>query len=116
MLGMHWNKIRARQVELLPLAFARLTTEQKNQYLEWIRLLEQKGEAVATSERIEFLSHLVRMQNHGQIPRVEAVPSTVLRSGWNKRLVTKDAIEPQQSSPLVPVFPVSSSVPPAATA
>jgi hypothetical protein len=116
MLGMHWNKINARQVELLPLAFARLTTEQKNQYLEWIRLVEQRGEAVETSERIEFLSHLVRMQNQGRIPRVKAAPPSVLRSGWKKRLLTKDAIEPQQPSPLVSIFPVSTPVHPAATA
>ncbi|KAE9380198.1 hypothetical protein N431DRAFT_432481 [Stipitochalara longipes BDJ] len=109
MLGMHATKIKTRQVELLPLAAARLTTEQKTEYLKSIRLLEQRGLVVEPSERLALLSRFVHMQNQGEIPMVKFPLKPLPKSskGKSKSLLATDIIVPQQTSLLVSYFPLS---------
>jgi hypothetical protein len=107
MLGTHETRINARQVELLPLAFAKLSTEQKNRYLQTIRMLGQGGQAAGKSERLELLSRFIRMQSQGRTKRVEPPSDDLPARRTKKTLPTNDTIEPQQTSSLVTVFPIS---------
>jgi hypothetical protein len=107
MLGTHAVRIDARQVELLPLAFARLSTQQKSQYVESIRLLARGDQAVRKSERLELLSHFVQMQSQARTRRFESSSNNHLITRSMKSLPAKDTIEPQQPPLLLPVFPIS---------
>jgi len=99
-LGMHAARIRASQIELLPLAAARLGTEQKDDYLKSIRLLEQRGGVVEPSERLALLSRFVQMQNKGEIP---------LKTSEKRRktLPATGTIVSKHTSLLIPHFSVN---------
>ena len=101
-LGSHAKKIDALQIELLPLAFATLSTEQKNQYLKSIKLVEP-----GKSERLELLVRFARMQSRGQSRKVESPPDNLLAATSKKILIAEDKVQPQQPFLLVPIYPVN---------
>lgn len=105
MLGTHAIKINVRQVELLSLAFATLSTEQKNQYLKSIRLVEP-----GKSERLEHLLRFARMQSRAQSRIVESLPDNLLAATSKEMLIADDKVKPQQSFPVVPIYPVKSEL------
>jgi hypothetical protein len=101
-LGTHARKIDAIQVELLPLALATLSTEQKNQYLKSIRLVDP-----GDSERLELLLHFTRLQNRAQSRRVEFLPDNLLPATSKKNLIAEDKVKPQQPFLLDPIYPIN---------
>jgi hypothetical protein len=101
-LGSHAKKMDVLQIELLPLAFATLSTEQKNQYLKSIKLVEPEK-----SERLELLVRFARIQSRGQSRKVESLPDNLLAATSKKILIAEEKVQPQQPFLLVPIYPVN---------
>lgn len=107
MLGASANWINRRECELLPFAVARLSTEQKNQYLESIRLRESRGTAVEIPERLEFICrHLGQTQSQEQQKRDESPPNPSLKRIIQRNLPAEAAVDAQPPALLLPLFPV----------
>jgi len=115
-LDFHSTEITRTQTQLVPIIFARLSTEQKREYFRSITLLEHKGQVVSLSDRLELLQRLAWTQNVFSIPKVELElhespgnPGTVASQPASipKPVSIKPplaAIRPQHS--LIPTFPV----------
>jgi hypothetical protein len=117
MLDVHATQITRRQTQLLPIIFARLSTEEKDEYVRSIRLLEQRGQVLRLSDRLELLSRLVRTQTVSSISEVELElhqsPGSIGTIRSQPDIIPKPEsvktplaiLKPQHS--LLPMFPVT---------
>jgi hypothetical protein len=117
MLNFQSTQITKRQTQILPIMFARLSTERKNEYVRCIRLLEQRGQIIRLSDRLDLLSRLVRTQSALPIPKVKlelpSNPETPGTVGFQPDTIPKARTVKTPmangNSPhlLLPIFPVS---------
>jgi len=117
MLNFQSTQITKRQTQILPIMFARLSTERKNEYVRCIRLLEQRGQIIRLSDRLDLLSRLVRTQSALPIPKVKLelpsnpeIPGTVGSQPDTipkARTVKTPMANGKSPHLLLPIFPVS---------
>ena len=108
MLDLYAAKVKARQMELLPLAAARLNWKQKNKYFASVSLLEQRGLVVEPSERLSLLFRVVQLQDRGKLQMIKArrlYQSKAKSTGG--AFPASDTLVPKQPSLLIPYFPAN---------
>lgn len=114
MLVTHEEQITASQGQLLPIIFARLSTERKDRYLDAIKLSRHNGHVVSMSDRFELLSQLLRVEAILPVPKVDLGPSKVesqpdlsLDRTIKKIPSPTDAVKSQHLISLLPIISVS---------